>query len=121
MNATQETLNLDQDASSVRINAHLATLETCRYLAAFSERAPRNELAVFDQTFSETIQNMSLYGRIPAPEDILEAQQEEQAEEEDDENRQLMCKLEEFYDDTTTDDIRAAPQQGCITDSICEQ
>ena len=46
----------------MRINAHLATLETCRYLAAFSERAHRNELAVFDQTFSETIQNVSLCG-----------------------------------------------------------
>ena len=74
LNATQETLNLDEDASSMRINAHLATLETCRYLATFSERAHRNELAVFDQTFSETIQNMSLCGRIPAPEDVLQAE-----------------------------------------------
>ena len=70
----------------MRINAHLATLETSRYLAAFSERAHRNELAVFDQTFSETIQNMSLCGRIPAPEDLLQAEKEEQEQEEGDEN-----------------------------------
>ena len=86
LNATRETLNLDEDASSKRINAHLATLETSRYLAAFSERAHRNELAVFDQSFSETIQNMSLCGRIPAPEDLLQAEKEEQEEEEGEEN-----------------------------------
>ena len=102
MNATRETLNLDEDASSKRINAHLATLETSRYLAAFSERAHRNELAVFDQSFPETIQNMSLCGRIPAPEDLFQAEKEEQEEEGDEE----MCRLEEFYDDSTTDDIR---------------
>ena len=100
----------------MRINAHLATLETCRYLAAFSERAHRNQLAVFDQTFSRTIQNMSFCGQIPATEDVLQAEKEEQEEEEEgDENQQLMCRLEEFYDDTTTDDIPADPKQRCIT------
>ena len=85
-------------------------------LAAFSERAHRNRLAVFDQTFSETIQNMSLCGQIPAPEDVLQAEKEEQEEEEEeDENRQLMCRLEEFYDNTTTDDIRGDAMEGCIT------
>ena len=68
----------------MRINAHLTTLETSRYLAAFSKRAHRNELA--DQSFSETIQNMSLCGLIPAPEDLLQAEKEEQEEEEGDEN-----------------------------------
>ena len=116
MNDTRETLNLDEDASSMRINAHLATLETSRYLAAFSERAHRDELAVFDQTFSKTIQNMSLCCQIPAPENVLQAEKEEQEEEEEgQENRQLMCRLEEFYDDTTTDDIQADPKEGCIT------
>ena len=98
----------------MRINAHLATLETSRYLAASSERAHINELAVFDQTFSKTIQNMSLCGRIPAPEDVLQAEKEEQ-EEEGDENQQLMCRLEEFYDDSTIDDIRTPAGTEYIT------
>ena len=114
----EKNLNLDEDTSAHRINAQLITLQMCDYLAAFSERAIRNELAVFDQNFNETIQNMTLCGLTPAPDDLLQAQREtEQEEGEEDVERQVVCKFEDFHDDTSLIkmQLRQQPREGAIT------
>ena len=118
LDATRENLNLDEDTSAHRINAQLITLQTCDYLAAFSERATRNELAVFDQNFNKTIQNMTLCGLTPAPDDLLQAQHEtEQEEGEEDIERQVVCKFEDFHNDTSLIEmqLRQQPREGAIT------